>query len=94
MAPESPWWLVRKNRSVEALAALNRLSSRDVDNQEALSLIQHTVQLERSMAYGGSIWDCFKGVELRRTEIAVCSFAAQILCGFALPSGVYFFEVA
>lgn len=93
-APESPWFLVRKGRHDEALQALDRLSDRDADNRETLSLIQHTVMLERKLDFGSSMWDCFKGTNLRRTEIACVVWSSQIWTQFALSSGTYFFEVA
>lgn len=93
-APESPWFLVRKGRYDEAIRSLDRLSDRDVDNRETLSLIQHTVMLERQLDFGSSMWDCFKGTNLRRTEIACVVWSSQIWTQFALSSGTYFFEVA
>lgn len=94
-APESPWHLVRRGRHDEALLALDRLSDRDaVDNRETLSLIQHTVALERQLNMGSSVWDCFRGTDLRRTEIACVVWSSQIWTQFALASGTYFFEVA
>jgi SP family general alpha glucoside:H+ symporter-like MFS transporter len=39
--------------------------------------------------------DCFKGVNLRRTEISAMEWAIQILCGLSLPFyAVVFFELA
>lgn len=93
-APESPWHLVRRGRHDEALQALDRLSDGTVDNRETLSLIQHTVALERQLDVGSSIRDCFKGTDLRRTEIACVVWSSQIWTQFALASGTYFFEVA
>ncbi|KAF3759901.1 hypothetical protein M406DRAFT_51937 [Cryphonectria parasitica EP155] len=92
-APESPWFLVRAGRHDEALKALDRLSH-NVDNRETLSLIQHTVILEQQLEFGSSIWDCFKGTDLRRTEIACITWSSQIWTQFALASGTYFFEIA
>ena len=93
-APESPWWLLRCGRVDDARKSLKRLVSKQVNSEESLAQIVHTVELEKAMQHGGSIWDCFKGGNLIRTEIACGSFFAQILCGFAIPSGTYFFQVA
>ena len=39
--------------------------------------------------------DCFKGSDLRRTEIACFAWSAQVLCGSPLGGqGTYFFEQA
>lgn len=99
-APESPWFLVRAGRRAEALRSLGRLSDGGgggVDannNRETLSLIQHTVDLERQLDFGSSVRDCFRGADLRRTEIACVTWSSQIWTQFALASGTYFFEVA
>ena len=42
------------------------------------------------MDFRASYWDCFKGVNLRRTELATAAWLGQELTGFALPSGAYF----
>lgn len=95
-APESPWFLVRAGRRAEALRSLDRLSDGGgVDaSRETLSLIQHTVDLERQLDFGSSVRDCFRGADLRRTEIACVTWSSQIWTQFALASGTYFFEVA
>lgn len=85
---------MRRSSHKEALRALDRLSSRDVDNRETLALIQHTIALEEQLELGSSIWDCFKGTDLRRTEIACVVWSSQTWTQFALASGTYFFEVA
>jgi SP family general alpha glucoside:H+ symporter-like MFS transporter len=58
-----------------------------------LATIVHTNNLEKELSTGTSYWDCFKGVERRRTEIACVCFAGQVLSGstFAYNS-TYFFQ--
>jgi SP family general alpha glucoside:H+ symporter-like MFS transporter len=94
-APESPWHLVRKGRLEEAETSLKRLvrSSANIDTKATLAAIVRTNNLEEDLATGTAYWDCFKGSELRRTEIACVVFAGQILAGtnFAYNS-TYFFE--
>lgn len=59
---------------------------------ETIALIQHTIQIEEETQTGSSYVDCFKGVNLRRTEIACMAFAAQIWCGSPLGgTPAYFF---
>lgn len=36
-------------------------------------MIMHTIELERKMDIGESYWQCFKGTNRRRTEIAMVS---------------------
>jgi SP family general alpha glucoside:H+ symporter-like MFS transporter len=69
----------------EAEASLRRLQSPNakVDPRKTLSTIIYTNNLEMQLQTGTSYWDCFKGTELRRTEIACVCFAGQILCGIS-----------
>ncbi|PMD28659.1 maltose permease MAL31 [Hyaloscypha hepaticicola] len=94
-APESPWHLVRKGRLEEADHSLKRLvrASSGIDTKDTLAIIVHTNNLEQELATGTSYLDCFKGPELRRTEIACVVFAGQVLSGstFAYNS-TYFFQ--
>jgi SP family general alpha glucoside:H+ symporter-like MFS transporter len=95
--PESPWWLVRNGRYDEAKSVLRRVTSgpqRDKAGQ-TLAMMIHTDQIEREIEEGSSYWDCFKGSNLRRTEIACISFAGQVLAGSQFAySGTYFFQQA
>ncbi|KAF7195889.1 Maltose permease MAL31 [Pseudocercospora fuligena] len=96
-APESPWWLVRRNRAEDARKALTRLTSNAdaVELDQTVELMRRTNELERSISVGTSFWDCFKGVNLRRTEISCFAWAVQPLCGASLMGfAAYFFEQA
>lgn len=50
LAPESPWWLVRRGRIVEARASLARLTTQregdDFDIDNTIAMMRHTNQLE------------------------------------------------
>lgn len=95
-APESPWHLVRKGRVEEAERSLKRLqrtSARKVNVRSTLSTIVHTNNLEMEMTAGTSYWDCWRGIERRRTEIACVAFAGQVLSGSAFAyNSTYFFQ--
>jgi MFS transporter, SP family, general alpha glucoside:H+ symporter len=82
-APESPWHLVRHQRLNEAEHSLKRLvrASSNIDVKETLAQIVYTNNLEEELSVGTSYWDCFKGFEMRRTEIACVCFAGQVLSG-------------
>lgn len=55
----------------------------------------HTTRLEEQEELGTTYWDCFKGTNLRRTEIACGAFLSQITNGGAFAySPTYFFEQA
>jgi SP family general alpha glucoside:H+ symporter-like MFS transporter len=83
-APDSPWWLVRKGHQDAAVKSLDRLSDGSVDNTQVAALMKHTVELEAELNFGSSYWDCFRGVDLRRTEIACVIWVSQALVGFAM----------
>lgn len=44
-------------------------------------MMVHTTALEQKITSGASYWDCFKGVDLRRTEIVCMVWAIQNLSG-------------
>jgi SP family general alpha glucoside:H+ symporter-like MFS transporter len=85
LAPDSPWLLVRKNKMAEARVALLRLTSpeRDpnFDVDATLAMMQHTTELERETTKTASYLDCFRGTNLRRTEIVCMVWAIQNLSG-------------
>jgi SP family general alpha glucoside:H+ symporter-like MFS transporter len=94
-APESPWHLVRKGRLEEAEHSLKRLvrASSGISTKETLAIIVHTNNLEQELSTGTSYLDCFKGPELRRTEIACVAFAGQVLSGSSFAyNSTYFFQ--
>ncbi|GFF40755.1 maltose permease MAL61 [Aspergillus udagawae] len=87
LAPESPWWLIRRDRREDAVKALNRLAIAghpDFNAEETASMIVYTNALEKQVETGTSYVDCFRGCDLRRTEIACLVWAAQSLCGGGL----------
>ena len=93
--PESPWWLVRKGRLDEAETVLRRLASEKVDVTKTLAVIVETDRLEQELEMGSTYWDCFKGVNLRRTEISMGVYCTQVLSGIYLINyGTYFFQLA
>lgn len=95
-APESPWYLVRNDRIPEAHKALCKLDNKsEEEHYKSIAQIRHTIQLEESMEAGSSYLDCFKGVDLRRTEVVCMTFAGQVLSGSPFAYGpTYFFEQA
>lgn len=99
LAPESPWWLVRKGRTEDAKKALLRLTSlnrdTDFDADETIAMMVHTTALEEKITSGGSYLDCFRGVDRRRTEIVCMCWAIQNLSGNSFSGySTYFLEQA
>ncbi|KAJ5502480.1 Major facilitator superfamily domain general substrate transporter [Penicillium fimorum] len=98
LAPESPWWLVRKGRTEDAKRALVRLTSQnqgDFDPDETVAMMVHTTALEEKITKGASYLDCFRGTDLRRTEIVCMVWAIQNLSGNSFSNySTYFLEQA
>lgn len=95
LAPESPWWLVRQGREADAVTALKRLTSKsnvDFNAEETVAMMVYTNELEKEIEAGTTYLDCFKGVDLRRTEVVCFTWAAQNLCGAGLMGySTYFY---
>jgi SP family general alpha glucoside:H+ symporter-like MFS transporter len=94
-APESPWHLVRHNRLEEAERSIRRLQDPNygMEPKKTLAQIVYTNNLEEQFAVGTTYWDCFKGFERYRTEIAIVVFAGQLVCGLCFAyASTYFFQ--
>ncbi|KAB5566695.1 putative MFS alpha-glucoside transporter, partial [Coniochaeta sp. 2T2.1] len=99
LAPESPWNAVRRGKMDVAIKSMSRLRQDSPENQReveaAVAYIKYTTELEKAETEGASLLECFKGTNLRRTEINCVVWAAQILCGNAiLGYSVVFLEAA
>lgn len=58
-------------------------------------MINATNELEIAMRAGTGYFDCFRGIDLRRTEIASMAWITQVFCGAALMGySVLFYERA
>ena len=94
LAPESPWWCVRKGNVEGAKHSVRRLTSAkrnpgfSVD--DTVAMMVHTNELEKDISSGTSYWDCFKGIDLRRTEITAITWGIQNFCGSAFMVSMQF----
>lgn len=90
--PESPYWLVMKNRPDEARKALQRLSGPHEDLDARIRGITTVIEAERRLAAeAGTFADCFRGVNARRTGIIlICMYMPQVV-GAVLSSNAPYF---
>jgi len=100
-APESPWWYIRKGNIEAAKHSLRRLTSpqhaeaADFNVDDTVAMMVHTNELELQAASGTSYWQCFRGTDLRRTEIVSLVWVIQTFCGSGLMGfSIYFFTSA
>lgn len=105
LAPDSPWWLIRKGRYEDAEKSVIRLSHKSIHHKahQKVAMMIHTNSLEEeqekltseNLKGWKSYYQCFKGTSLRRTEIACITFAGQVLSGSTFAySPSYFFSQA
>ncbi|ONH65017.1 General alpha-glucoside permease [Cyberlindnera fabianii] len=101
-APESPWWLVKKGRTVEAKKSIMRLLSTSSEMPDAgpladamLNKMQLTIKEEDAIVSNISYMDCFKGSNWRRTRVASMIWVIQNITGSALMGySTYFYKQA
>jgi MFS transporter, SP family, general alpha glucoside:H+ symporter len=96
--PEAPWWLVRHGRDQEAHRALEKLtekgrSSLDVD--QVVSVMKYTDHIEKQLndSTTTTYVDCFRGTNLRRTEIACMVWITQAFCGGTIMGYANYFWI-
>ncbi|KAI8657039.1 hypothetical protein LRP88_12349 [Fusarium phalaenopsidis] len=96
LAPESPWWLVRKGKMEEAARAVERLGRKSLINKsnETVAMMKRTIDLEKTEKEP-SLIELWKGTDRYRTLIVCGVYAAQNLTGNLIANqAVYFFEQA
>lgn len=93
-APESPYWLVRKGRTEEALRSVTRLNgSSKQEPRDVLAMVERTVEIEAKMGGTPTLLDLFRGVDLRRTLIICFIYASQNFAGNLIANqATFFFE--
>lgn len=105
MCPDSPYWLVRRGEIEKAERMLKRLYVKEAHFKvkPRLNLMIYTNALEMDNKehlkdnYKGwkAFIECFKGTNLRRTEIACIGMASQVFAGnnFAYSPSYFFSQV-
>jgi SP family general alpha glucoside:H+ symporter-like MFS transporter len=92
--PELPWLLAKSQKPTQAASTLARLGF--PSETKALAEISKTITLEEEKNASTSYLDCFRGSDLRRTEIVcgICSVAQLSGLVFVIGYSRYFFELA
>ncbi|KAI5956148.1 hypothetical protein CANMA_004577 [Candida margitis] len=102
LAPESPYFLVKKRRLQEAKHSLMRLLTtnsylpeKGVVVERMVTKIQLIVREEDATNEGATFKECFTGKNLRRTRISAITWLFQNITGSALMGySTYFYEQA
>ncbi|KAK7429807.1 hypothetical protein QQZ08_003652 [Neonectria magnoliae] len=94
--PESPWWLMSKDRDSAALRSLELLGYRGEDGYKRLSLIKQTLEKVRAETEGVTYLECFRATNLRRTCISIAPKCMQAFSGitFAASYATYYMQLA
>lgn len=94
LAPESPWWLIRRGRKNEALRSIERLGDGNSESaQQSLAMMERTVEIEAQMGGSPTLLDLLKGTDLRRTTITCLIYASQNFAGNLIANqATFFFE--
>lgn len=99
LMPETPRWLLSKDRTEDASRAIRRLRGRSYPEGQIhaeVDEIAKYIRLERELAKESSYMDCFRGSDLRRTHIACGVVGFQVITGIQFISiyGAYFFSIS
>lgn len=100
LLPESPLWLIMKDRREEALAAIRKFNGPDCpDVDTKLLVLEEAVRQEKALSQQQSSYlDCFKGTNRRRTTIVLMAFLSQqsggslFIGGYLAVSYVFFLQ--
>lgn len=91
-------WLVRHGRFDDAMNSVRRLQSKSESEDSVantVSMMRLTNEQEKAVSEGATFLDCFRRVDLRRTEIACITWVCQNMCGSAFMGySTYFYKQA
>ncbi|KAF2787544.1 MFS monosaccharide transporter-like protein [Melanomma pulvis-pyrius CBS 109.77] len=95
--PESPRWLLYKDKNEEGLRSLMWMRPHPESVPEEMADIQAAILAEKELASAASFIDIIKNpIDRRRTLLAVAAISTQAASGamFMIAYGTYFFEMA
>ncbi|KAJ5652881.1 hypothetical protein N7507_010307 [Penicillium longicatenatum] len=91
LLPESPTWLLRKNRPEKALKAQKKLDTIHVDSAAAIEELHLAILAEEEENASYGYMDCFRGTNLRRTLIVCLASSLPQLFGLQLLANASYF---
>ena len=94
--PESPWWLVSKDRDEQAKKSLYRLGYTAEESIKKIALVRHTLEEIRRETEGVTYLECFRRSNLRRTIVSIMPVCIQALSGVVFTAGysTYYMQLA
>ncbi|KAL4969526.1 MFS-type transporter fmqE [Aspergillus stella-maris] len=92
LAPESPIYLINRNRTEEARKVMNKLYNRtNIDDRLAYLVKTISEEQEQQRISAGSYLNCFQGTNLKRTLTVMFLYSTANLGGAAfLSQSIYF----
>lgn len=96
LCPESPWYLVHRGRMDEARHSLDRLAMARNPQEltNTIAMMEKTVRLEKEYQKSSTYRECFRGTNLRRTEIASFPFTIQIMTSVLFATTTYLLSLS
>lgn len=96
--PESPWWLLSKDRDDIALRSLHRLgySAASGEDVKRLANIRLTLEEIKRETEDATYLECFKKSNFRRTVVSIAPLTVQMFTGivFAASYSTYYSQLA
>lgn len=89
--PQSPVWLLQRERIDEAHIVQRRLHNSDFDVAASIKQMKAAIILDRRQAAETSYVDCFKSTDRRRTLVVILASTLPMLFGLPLLASASYF---
>lgn len=94
--PESPWWLIARNKDKEAHHSFKKLGYDDAQTDQLATIFKRTLEKTNEETLSATYLECFRKSNLRRTIICVAPLAIHALSGvsFVASYSTYYQQLA